>query len=366
MVTQRSAKPCTPVQFRAWPPLAKSICSLRERRRNLSRVTPYRVFDHGYEPASDDQAAARSLVRPAASRSPGLDDAAGGALPAGISRAARPRGQLSRSLLQPGDGGGSHVAADPALSFRRGHPVLGHSGRSPCTRAIGAVRGRRRPAPRPACDSGRHTWIACGARRRDVRSGLRHGAADQAEARSRRDVDRVLRRALDGRDLHGGGPGNTRPGAGEAHGLSRAGRVRAPDRHPRFGLRALSRRTTAGRRRGGAALRHLGGRSAAARVRALVHRTGQPDRRSGAPASTEREIHRLSARRRWLARNLRRPRPGRRREHRLGRGARVHSRAHSEPGRRAGQSRSVGAIGRGARRSTGRSTTCWRISATGG
>ena len=55
-----------------------------------------------------------------------------------------------------------------------------------------------------------------------VRAGLRGGAAGEARAAAERRAARLLRRAVDGRDLHGGGPRHAGSGAGAADGLPRA------------------------------------------------------------------------------------------------------------------------------------------------
>ena len=62
--------------------------------------------------------------------------------------------------------------------------------------------------------------------------------------------------------------------------------VRPHDRHSGLGVVALSGRAVARRRRCGADLRHLGGRAAAARIRALVHRANAEDRRQRARAKS--------------------------------------------------------------------------------
>ena len=77
------------------------------------------------------------------------------------------------------------------------------------------------------------------------------------------DAARILRCAVDGRDLHGRGPRHARSSAGAALCLSRAGGLCAPDRYFGRGVDRLSGRPTQGRRRGGANLRYLGGRAAA-------------------------------------------------------------------------------------------------------
>ncbi len=175
-------------------------------------------------PESNRQAAARRAVRPAAGHPAGLDDAAGRALPAGISRAARPRRQLSRSLLHAGDGGGGHAAADPALSASTPRSCSPTSWWCPMR---SAARCGSRPAKARA--SIRSTTPAEIARLRTEPDDATLAPVYEALRLVKRELDpavtldRLLRRAVDGRDLHGGGPRHARPGAGAAHGLSRAG-----------------------------------------------------------------------------------------------------------------------------------------------
>ncbi len=178
----------------------------------------------------------------------------------------------------------------------------------------------------------------------------------EARAAAERHAARLLRRAVDGRDLHDRGTRHAGSGACAADGLSRAAGLRPHDRHSGQRLVALPGRATARRRGRGADFRHLGGRAAACRVRALVHRADAADRRERARRNSRREDHRLSARRRRIARELHRRRAGQCREHRLDRRAGLHPRAHPEQGRRAGQPRSAGAARgrRGARPRRGR------------
>src|SRR5215813_14963523 len=70
-----------------------------------------------------------------------LADAASWPLSAGISCGARAGEELSRSLLYARAGGRGDAAADPALSARRRHHLLGHPGGPACPGSGGDVRG---------------------------------------------------------------------------------------------------------------------------------------------------------------------------------------------------------------------------------
>ena len=85
-------------------------------------------------------------------------------------------------------------------------------------------------------------------------------------------ADRILRRAVDGRDLHGRRARHAGPGAGADDGLSPSRGVRANHRRAGRELDPVSARPAQGRRRRAADLRHLGRRAAAARIPALVDR----------------------------------------------------------------------------------------------
>ncbi len=80
---------------------------------------------------------------------------------------------------------------------------------------------------------------------------------------------RILRRPVDGRDLHGRRQGIPRPGRCAAVGLSRAAGLQQPHRHRDGNLDRLSRRPGAGRCRRAADLRQLGRLPSRPGVRAL-------------------------------------------------------------------------------------------------
>ena len=193
---------------------------------------------------------------------------------------ARQGRRLSRSLLHAGLCRRGHAAADPPLRLRRRDHLLGHPGHSLCARPRGAVRGRRRPAARSAGYAGARSqrW-----RRRPISPSssrsMRRCAACAANSIRRDRADRILRRAVDGRDLYGGGTGHAGPGAGADDGLSPSGGVREDHRRAGRELDPVSARAARGRRRRAADFRHLGRRAAAARIRALVDRADPAHRR---------------------------------------------------------------------------------------
>ncbi len=94
----------------------------------------------------------------------------------------------------------------------------------------------------------------------------------KAAARSGQDVDRLCRRAVDGRDLHGRRAGQPRAGRDAAPGLSRSGQVQRDRRADRAGHFQLSLRPDRSRRRGAAIVRQLVGKPCPGRVRALGDR----------------------------------------------------------------------------------------------
>ena len=134
-------------------------------------------------------------------------------------------------------------------------------------------------------------------------------------------ADRLLRRAVDGRDLYGGGARHAGPGAGADDGLPPSRRLCRNHRRAGRKLGRISARSIEGRRRRVADFRYLGRRVAAARICALVDRADQADRRGRAEESAGAKDHRLSPRRRRAAAGLCRGDRCRCRQHRLGGGA---------------------------------------------
>ena len=128
--------------------------------------------------------------------------------------------------------------------------------------------------PRLSTVTGPATSRACARprRARHAGAGLRHRARGPRGASGRDGSDRLRRRALDGRDLHGRGPGHDRPGARARADLRRPGELRGADRAHHRGHHRLPARPDRSRRRGRQALRFLGGRAC-------------PDRSSSAGAS---------------------------------------------------------------------------------
>ena len=95
---------------------------------------------------------------------------------------------------------------------------------------------------------------------------------------------RLLRRAVDGRDLHDRRARHARPGAGAAVRLSRSGGFRTADRCAGRSLGRLSGAAVRGRRRCRADVRYLGRRAAAGRVRSA----GASSRRGGSSKACAR------------------------------------------------------------------------------
>ena len=120
------------------------------------------------------------------------------------------------------------------------------------------------PRLEPLDDAAKLNALATDADRRGVCAGLRDRAPRQARAAAECRPARLLRRAVDGCDLHGGRARHAGSGPCPADGLSRTEGVRPHDRHSGRGVVALSGRAAARRRRCGADLRHLGRRAAAA------------------------------------------------------------------------------------------------------
>ena len=194
-----------------------------------------------------------------------------------------PGRRLSRSVLHAGICRGSDAAADPPLQLRCRHHLLGYSGDPPRARPFGAVRSRRRAAARPHGHAGQGRHAGLEGRLLQIGAGLRGIAPRAPRARSQDRADRLLRRAVDGRDLHGGRTGHARPGAGADDGLSPPRGVFEDHRRAGRELDPVSAGTAQGRRRRAADFRHLGRRAAAARIPALVGRADPADRRRRAP-----------------------------------------------------------------------------------
>ena len=100
-----------------------------------------------------------------------------------------------------------------------------------------------------------------------VRPRLRNGREVAAGSAAGDGAHRLLRRAVDGGDLHGGGAGLARPARGAAVGLSRSRWFRPADRSAGRGVDRVPVEAGAGRRRRAADFRYMGGQPAAEGVR---------------------------------------------------------------------------------------------------
>src|SRR5258708_30185435 len=118
------------------------------------------------------QTLCRSAVRPPPAGAAGLDDATGRALFAGVSRAARQGGWLSRSVLHARLCRRSDAATDPALQLRCRDHLFRHSGDPLRARPIRALRSRRRPAARSLGYAGESGDAGAPCRLRQTRAGL--------------------------------------------------------------------------------------------------------------------------------------------------------------------------------------------------
>src|ERR1700722_2483651 len=97
------------------------------------------LVDHIVSLSEHDQAIPRSSVRPQASGTADLDDAAGRSLSAGIPGVAGESGRFSRSVLHAGIRRRSDPSADPSLRLRRRDHLLRYSRHSLCARPLRAV-----------------------------------------------------------------------------------------------------------------------------------------------------------------------------------------------------------------------------------
>ena len=203
------------------------------------------------------------------------------------------------------------LAADPPLRLRRRDPVLRHSRHPRRARADRRLRDRRGPAPRT--DQGRARVVEALARARleQARARVRDPRPPEERAPRRCRVDRVLRRAVDGGELHDRRARHARPGARAALRLSASEVVLGAHRTSRRRLGRISRPPAGGGRGRGADLRFLGRRLAAGGIRPLVRRAPRRSGRQSAGRSPGRADHRLSARRGDSTEEIRR-RSGRR------------------------------------------------------
>ena len=225
-----------------------------------------------------------------------LDDAAGRALSAGVSRdaASRPAAfSISATIpdfavevtLQPI----RRFGFDASILFSDilvvphalGRDLRFEEGRGPLLTPIDAdeIDGSGRSGvPRP---SG---------------AGLRDGAAAARRTAGRDDADRLLRRALDGGDLHDRRARHAGPGAGAAVCLSPSGGDGAAAGDLCRAVGGLSDPADRGRRRCGADLRFLVGRARRGELSRPAASSRWPRSSAGAGRASGRADHRLSRR----------------------------------------------------------------------
>ena len=238
-----------------------------------------------------------------------LADAPGGPLPAGVSCPAGEGHGFRRTVHDARSGSGRDAAADPPLSLRRRNPVQrypdGSLGARPARRLSRRRRARAATAARRDGGGGATAGaVVC----RD-RADPGNGAAGAFRVGDRRvcrlHADRLRRRAVHRRLLHGRGRRLAGFRRDADHGVRPAGAVRPADRAADRGDGELSVGADRCRRRDGDAVRYLGRHSLAQPVPSPCHRTGADDRRCIAPASSRGADHRLSAAGRPADRRLR-------------------------------------------------------------
>ena len=210
-------------------------------------------------------------------------------------RASRSRRRCSRS----GASASTRRSCSPTFSS-----CPTRSARASASRPARARASIRSATPRPR-EASATSPTGTGSRRCSRRSTGSNGTA------RRRRADRLLRRAVDGGELHDRRARHARPGAGAALRLSRSGAVRRADRPSR---RRLGRISGRGRLAAGAEavqiFEFVGRRAAAGRIRALVRRADGRARRQGAGEGAGGADHRLSARRRRAIGEIRARMPG--------------------------------------------------------
>ena len=249
-----------------------------------------------------------------------LADAAGWTLSAGIPGGEEQGRLVPRSLPHSRARGRSNAAAAATVRSRCGDRVFRHSDAFP-------MRWVRRSSSSKARDRGSsrsNTGKAiAGLDMSNASKALApvYATIERVVAELPKDcaADRLLRRAVDGRDLHGRGRRQQEQAAARLFAYrDRASFQRLIDLLVES-LGRLSGEPGQGRRQCAADLRQLGGKPARGRVRPLVHRADQAHRRAGEGRGAGDAGDRLPARRgparRALCQGDRRRRRGLRHEH---------------------------------------------------
>ena len=126
----------------------------------------------------------------------------------------------------------SNPAADPPVRLRRRDPVLRYPGDPARARAERVLRDRARAAARSDSPTAQALRGLADEVDQNVLAPVYETMRQvKAALARRRGAARLLRRAVDGRDLHDRRPRHAGPGAGAAVRLSRSDSLRAADRH---------------------------------------------------------------------------------------------------------------------------------------
>ena len=128
-----------------------------------------------------------------------------------------------------------------------------------------------------------------------VRARRRNGREVAAGSAAGDGAHRLLRRAVDGGELHGGGAGLARPARGEAVGISRSRWIWTVDRSAGRGVDRVPVGPGASRRRRAADFRYMGRSVAAGGVRGVGGGADPADRERGSCQASKGADHRLSA-----------------------------------------------------------------------
>ncbi len=261
-------------------------------------------------PRSVPPALRRRRVLAPRGRAARVAHAAGRALPPRVPRGAQgPR--VPRPLRERRGRRRGLDAAVPALRDGRRHPVLGHPDPASPDGHRGAPRRGRAEAPEPDPQRVRRRAAedVRPARLDEVRPRDPEGA--QGRGRGPRGRDRLLRGAVDARDVRDRGRRHEVVRRSEEDDARRPEDARGAPREARGFVRRLSRGADRGRRGRRAGLRHVGGRALARRLRPLrAPRDGAAPRE--APEARRGARHQLRV---WLRapRRVDRRAPGRRR-----------------------------------------------------